>query len=414
MTKQTRIPVPPVSGQAKDQGTLIERVVRNYDLVRVTAAPIPDDLIPPAGKRRRYRRSEPLAEVVEVAEVAEVAEVGEVAAAGDAGRSADAAAPVDQAAVPEPQPEVVTPEVLSQPPVAAPVATTQPPARAVAGSALVAPVQPVQFKGPSHRVSRQHLRELGLIEPEAAVTALLEEFRIVKRQLLFNAGQLQQQGMGYAAQRVLICSPHPGEGKTFTAVNLALAIAAEKETEVVLVDADFAKPSVLSSLGLPGGKGLMDALSDPSIDVADCVLGTDISGLWVLPAGSATTSDSEYLASSRTRQVLDRLIEVGIAGRVDPDRPDLAARVDSPQRVAFADRTFPGRVGWKDVIVRLRACEATAPWEEEKLTGAFVQVDVQPGGPHRGRSRGSGRWSRPRRSWRGSSPSARPCPGSRS
>ena len=32
---------------------------------------------------------------------------------------------------------------------------------------------------------------------------------------------------------------------------------------------------------------------------------------------------------------------------------------------------------WKDVIVRLRACEATAPWEQEKLTGAFVQVDVR-------------------------------------
>jgi hypothetical protein len=38
----------------------------------------------------------------------------------------------------------------------------------------------------------------------------------------------------------------------------------------------------------------------------------------------------------------------------------------------------PGQsVRWKDVIVRLRACEATAPWEEEKLTGAFVQLDVQ-------------------------------------
>ena len=37
----------------------------------------------------------------------------------------------------------------------------------------------------------------------------------------------------------------------------------------------------------------------------------------------------------------------------------------------------PGQsVRWKDVIVRLRACEATAPWEDEKLTGAFVQVDV--------------------------------------
>ena len=38
----------------------------------------------------------------------------------------------------------------------------------------------------------------------------------------------------------------------------------------------------------------------------------------------------------------------------------------------------PGQsMRWKDAIVRLRACEATAPWEEEKLTGAFVQLDVQ-------------------------------------
>jgi len=41
-------------------------------------------------------------------------------------------------------------------------------------------------------------------------------------------------------------------------------------------------------------------------------------------------------------------------------------------------RLHPGQsVRWKDAIVRLRACEATAPWEDEKLTGAFVQLDVQ-------------------------------------
>jgi hypothetical protein len=51
----------------------------------------------------------------------------------------------------------------------------------------------------------------------------------------------------------------------------------------------------------------------------------------------------------------------------------------------------PGQsVRWKDVIVRLRACEATAPWEEEKLTGAFVQLDVQQ--PDR-------RWSRVFSGW---------------
>lgn len=273
MTKHSKIPVPPKAGQA----TLIERVVRNYDLVRLAPAPIPEAMVPPAAKRRRYRRASEVAETAEVAEVTAVAEPAPAEVAPAAPSVATGTAP-----------EVVTPEVIGQPDT---------------GTALVAAIQPVEFSGPRHRVPREHLRDLGLIVPEGAVTALLEEFRIVKRQLLLNASQLQQQGMGYAAQRVLICSPHPGEGKTFTAVNLALAIAAEKETEVLLVDADFAKPSVLSSLGLPGGPGLMDALSDPSIDVAECVKGTDVSGLWVLPAGSATTSDTEYLSSSRTRQV---------------------------------------------------------------------------------------------------------------
>jgi hypothetical protein len=38
----------------------------------------------------------------------------------------------------------------------------------------------------------------------------------------------------------------------------------------------------------------------------------------------------------------------------------------------------PGQTArWNDLIVHLRACEATAPWEDEKLTGAFVQVDVE-------------------------------------
>lgn len=335
MTKHTKIPSQPEARQGAEQATLIERVVRNYDLVKLSPAPIPDALIPPAAKRRRYRRAAEVAEA-EIAVVSEVAEAPET--------------PTDirETSAGVSQPELVTPEVIPGP---------------AERSALVAPVQPVQFNGPRHRVSRQHLQDLGLIVPEAGVTTLLEEFRIIKRQLLFNAGQLQQQGMGYAAQRVLICSPHPGEGKTFTSVNLALAIAAEKETEVLLVDADFAKPSVLSSLGTPGGKGMMDALADPSIDVADCVQGTDVSGLWVLPAGSATTSDTEYLSSSRTRQVLDRLIEGAPNRFVIFDSPpalaaspaaELAKYVGQSVVVARADRTGQGAL--EDAIRLLSAC----------------------------------------------------------
>ncbi len=331
MTKQEKIPVPP-EAKVNPAESLIERVVRNYDLVRLAPAPIPEDLVPPPSKRRRYRRAD---DEVEEAVVTPVAEP---------------AAPPRAAAKPEPKPEVVEPEVIT-PPVATKINVPAPVA------------VPVRFKGERHPVNRQHLRDQGLIVPEGTVTGLLEEFRIVKRQLLLNAGQLGQQGMGPNAQRILICSPHPGEGKSYTSVNLALAIAAEKESEVLLVDADFAKPSVLSMLGLPGGPGLMDALSDPDIDVADCVIGTDISGLWVLPAGSATTSDSEYLSSSRTDVVLDRLTQGAPHRIVIFDSPpalaaspaaELAKYVGQAVLVARADRTGQGAL--EDAVSLLSGC----------------------------------------------------------
>ena len=340
MTEQSKIPMPegePAVEQPKRKGaTLIERVVRNYDLVQLASAPIPEDLIPPPSKNRRYRRAD---DVIEDAVTTPVAE------------------PV-VAAAPQPAPlaapEVVVGEVLNSEPLAAPAA----PAQAVAKRPA-----PVVFTGERFPVSRQHLRDQGLIVPESTVTAVLEEFRIVKRQLLRNADQLAQQGMGPAAQRVLICSPHPGEGKSFTSVNLALAIAAEKECEVLLVDADFAKPSVLSMLGLPGGPGLMDALANPEIDAADCVIGTDVPGLWVLPAGSATASDTEYLSSSRTRTVLDRLVQGAPQRFVIFDSPPalaaspaaaLAKYVGQAVVVARCDKTAQGSL--EDAVSLLSAC----------------------------------------------------------
>ncbi|MEQ1495464.1 MAG: P-loop NTPase [Novosphingobium sp.] len=328
MTKQEKIPAPR-EAKANPAESLLERVVRSYDLVGFAPAPIPDDLIPPTSRHRRYRRAD---EAVEEAGDPPVAEA--VAARAVAGPEFEAI-----------EPEVTTPPVATNRNLAAPTAV------------------PVRFQGARYPVNRQHLRDQGLIVPEGTVTGLLEEIRIVKRQLLLNAAQLGQQGMGPNAQRILVCSPHPGEGKSFTSVNLALAIAAEKESEVLLVDADFAKPSVLSMLGLAGGPGLMDALSDPDIDVADCVIGTDISGLWVLPAGSATTSDSEYLSSSRTDTVLDRLTQGAPHRIVIFDSPpalaaspaaELAKYVGQAVLVARADRT--GQSALEDAISLLSGC----------------------------------------------------------
>ena len=330
MTEHKKIPMPEQEPAKRPGATLIERVVRNYDLVQLAPAPIPADLIPPASKRRRYRRAD---EMIEEAEVAPVA-----------------APAAEQPAPSAPAPEVVEGEVIA-------------PAPAYTANVPAPVAKAVRFSGPQYPVNRQHLRDQGLIVPEGSVTAVLEEFRIIKRQLLLGASQLAQHGMGVAAQRVLICSPHPGEGKSFTAVNLALAIAAEKETEVLLVDADFAKPSVLSMLGLPGGPGLMDALSDRDVDAAKCVIGTDIPGLWVLPAGNATTTDSEFLSSARTRAVLDWLVEGAPQRFVIFDSPpalaaspaaELAKYVGQAVLVARADKTGQGSL--EDAVSLLSAC----------------------------------------------------------
>ena len=179
-----------------------------------------------------------------------------------------------------------------------------------------APVTPVSFapapaaqpvwQGPAAeprhgKVALQDLRDGGFIVPDSGATALAEEFRIVKRQLL--------RGMDDSAngRTILICSARPDEGKTFCAVNLALSLAAEKDVEVILVDADVAKPEILSTLGLEGGPGLIDAIADATVDVEGCIVRTDIPGLSVLPAGRQTNEATELLASARTTQVLERL-----------------------------------------------------------------------------------------------------------
>ena len=126
-------------------------------------------------------------------------------------------------------------------------------------------------------------------------------------------------------ERILVCSAHPNEGKTFCAINLALSMASEKDNRVLLVDADFAKPSVLKTLGIENSPGFMDALSDNSVDAESFIIETDVVGLSVLPAGAQTNQDTEYLAAARTAEIIDQL------SRNDPSRIII---FDSPPALA--------------------------------------------------------------------------------
>ena len=335
MSEHSKFPLPPEEGDAAPGGSLIERAVKAFDLSKFAPPPVPDRVTGAAPRPRPALNKLGLAPPADEPESA----------------SAKVAFSV-----------LVAPEEAA--PKAARSAELPKTAELVVFPAREKRRKPAKFNGEHHAINRKHLRDQGLIVPEGSVTGLLEEFRIIKRHVLLQAAELRgQDNAAGSAQRVLICSPLPGEGKTYCAVNLALSIAAEKESEVLLVDADFAKPSVLSRLGLPGGAGLMDALADPSIDVADLVLGTDIPGLWVLPAGNATNSDSEYLNSSRTAAVLDRLTDGAPHRIIIFDSPPVLAASPAAELAKFAgqvllvaraDRTGEGSL--RDAVSLLSAC----------------------------------------------------------
>ncbi|MES2158792.1 MAG: AAA family ATPase [Pseudomonadota bacterium] len=199
------------------------------------------------------------------------------------------------------------------PPVVAPFAAPAP-----------APVEVSAFRalpwtGPVQPIDRIKLAEAGFLRPDGAVTAMSEEFRMLKRDLL---AQLAGNDRG---NRILLCSPHSGDGKTFCAINLALSLAAEKDREILLVDADFGKPGIPQALGLESGPGLMDALADPTIAIEECIIRTDLPSLSVLPAGQRSNADTEYLSSARTEQLLRRLTD---------GRPERIIIFDSPPLLA--------------------------------------------------------------------------------
>ena len=266
-----------------------------------------------------------------------------------------APAPVEGEALAESQPSPQPQKATAAPQPVAP----QPVAATPAAKSKPSPTR----RGKIYPIDRQRLEDANMVRPEGGATAQLEEFRIVKRQLLEQAAALGRMGGGGASRRMMVTSAYAGEGKTSCAMNLALSIAAEHDNEVLLVDFDLARAQVLETLGLPKGPGLMNAFVDPSLDVLDFVMETDIPGFSVLPGGPPTNADSEHLAAARASGVLDRLTSGSPDRIVVFDTPpalaasipaELAKLVGQVVLVVKADNTPQGAI--KDAMSLLAGC----------------------------------------------------------
>ncbi|MDD2873996.1 MAG: XrtA-associated tyrosine autokinase [Azoarcus sp.] len=165
---------------------------------------------------------------------------------------------------------------------------------------------------PNPNVSREvhidleRLGAMGMVTPDVPRAAIAEEFRLIKRPLLRNATVSGPSAIENGSL-IMVTSAMPGEGKSFTAINLAVSMAMELDYTVLLVDADVSRPSVLNRLGLPPERGLMDVLSGEVSDLGDVLLRTNIEKLSILPAGMPHPRATEMLASESMNRLLEQI-----------------------------------------------------------------------------------------------------------
>lgn len=152
-------------------------------------------------------------------------------------------------------------------------------------------------------LDRAALAGQGIIMPWAATERVVEEFRIVKRNVMAHwqdSGRVN--GSSRSVRSVMVTSSKPREGKTFTAINLALAFAAEENLTVVLMDADPVRGDTARRLKIPAEPGLATVLAG-EIGFADALIQTDLPNLLVLPPGEYGPHVPELL-SGRASSVL--------------------------------------------------------------------------------------------------------------
>lgn len=159
---------------------------------------------------------------------------------------------------------------------------------------------------PRAAIDLERLQKAGMVTPNGERTPVAEEFRFIKRPLIGKALQKGDDAIRHG-NLIMVTSSLPGEGKTFCAINLAMSIAMEMDHTVLLVDADVARPSVLSTLGLQAETGLMDLLRDDTLDMADVMLKTNVDTLSILPAGNSQKNATELLASQSMKMLLDEI-----------------------------------------------------------------------------------------------------------
>lgn len=215
-------------------------------------------------------------------------------------------------------------------------------------------------------LDQQDLVARGFFSKESKSQRLSLELRAIKRRLLRRVGLSRRRDEDTrSGNLVLVTSTRPAEGKTYSAVNIALSLSTEDGVGAVLVDADAPRPRVLSHLGLKNDrKGLTNLLMrEPNLTLDDCLLHNDERTLALLPVGTAEANQSDLYAQTDVKKVLR-----GLAAQY----PDRLIIVDTPPVLATPDAVLLAPIVDEVVFV----VEANSTGEQAVATALDELLDA--------------------------------------
>lgn len=191
------------------------------------------------------------------------------------------------------------------------------------------------------------LERAGLMDWSRSRNRISEEFRLAQRQLLTTAFAAPHARPGFS-NLILVTSARPGEGKSFTSLNLAGSVSRWGDHSVLLVDADSKHDSFCYPLGLADAAGLLDLAANPKLDADSYIIKTPLERLSILPIGRERGRAPELFSSKAMsrliqdlgRRYADRLVILDAPPCLSTsDAAVLAAVVGQVLMVVEAERT---------------------------------------------------------------------------
>jgi protein-tyrosine kinase len=214
------------------------------------------------------------------------------------------------------------------------------PARAPAGE-TVPPVANALAIPKQVRIDFRALRQNGMITPDNMTSPISNEFRSIKRKLLQKVRDPKTRTA--VNNLIMITSSLPGEGKTFSSINLALSLVAERGLQVLLIDADIIRPSIGNMFLSSPREGLTEYLSGKVSKVSDvlhrCV---EIPNLAIIFSGDPKSGSPELISSAQMATLCKEL---------SSRYPDRVIVIDTPPVLASSEAAILASIVHQVIVV---------------------------------------------------------------